>query len=151
MTNPALEVALAIIYESHCVQTTPRFLMQLRDDIPGIVYPGHWGLFGGHIEPGETAEQAFVREVHEEINYLPKRYSFFRCYPGKEVIRHVYCTPLTVTMEKLVLQEGWDMDWLTLDEISQGYAYSQQAQQTKPLVATQKQMLLDFANSICQK
>ena len=23
-----------------------RYLMQLRDDIPGIFYPDHWGLFG---------------------------------------------------------------------------------------------------------
>jgi len=24
----------------------------------GIVYPGHWGLFGGHLEANETPEQA---------------------------------------------------------------------------------------------
>ena len=146
--NSPIEVSLAIIYEAHSIQTNPRFLMQLRDDIPGIVYPGHWGLFGGHLEPGETAEQAFTREVQEEINYLPEKYFFFRCYPCDEVIRHVYCTPLTVTREKLVLQEGWDMDWLTLDKINQGYAYSHQAQQTKPLVAAQRQILLDFASSV---
>ncbi|MBI4346978.1 MAG: NUDIX domain-containing protein [Elusimicrobia bacterium] len=27
---------------------------------------GHWGLIGGYIEQGETAEQAAVREVFEE-------------------------------------------------------------------------------------
>ena len=27
-----------------------RYLMQQRDDIPGIFYPGYWGLFGGAIE-----------------------------------------------------------------------------------------------------
>ena len=26
-----------------------RYLMQLRDDIPGIFYPGHWGCFGGAV------------------------------------------------------------------------------------------------------
>ena len=29
-----------------------RWLLQLRDDIDSIIYPGHWGLFGGHLDPG---------------------------------------------------------------------------------------------------
>ncbi len=33
-----------------------RYLMQHRDDKPGIFYPDHWGLFGGAIEPGEDPE-----------------------------------------------------------------------------------------------
>ena len=28
-----------------------RYLMQKRDDFPAIWYPGHWGLFGGGVEP----------------------------------------------------------------------------------------------------
>lgn len=30
-------------------------------------YPDCWDLVGGHIEPGETPEQAIGRECHEEI------------------------------------------------------------------------------------
>lgn len=41
-------VALAILYQGD------RVLMQLRDDYPHILYPGHWGLFGGHLEPEEV-------------------------------------------------------------------------------------------------
>jgi hypothetical protein len=33
-----VEVAIAILYSSD------RFLMQLRDNIPGIFYPGHWAF-----------------------------------------------------------------------------------------------------------
>src|SRR6201999_3754337 len=29
-----------------------RYLMQHRDDKPGILLPGHWALFGGTIDPG---------------------------------------------------------------------------------------------------
>lgn len=54
-----------------------RYLMQARDDIQGIFYPGYWGLFGGAIEKGERAEEALVRELDEEIAYDAKAYRYF--------------------------------------------------------------------------
>ena len=30
-----------------------RYLLQLRDNIPEIWYPDHWGPFGGGVNPGE--------------------------------------------------------------------------------------------------
>jgi len=50
-------VALAILEQDG------RFLMQLRDDIPTILYPGVWGLFGGHLEAGESPEIGLKREL----------------------------------------------------------------------------------------
>jgi 8-oxo-dGTP pyrophosphatase MutT (NUDIX family) len=44
-----------------------RYLMQLRDDIPGIFYPGHWGCFGGAVAAGEDPRQALARELEEEL------------------------------------------------------------------------------------
>jgi 8-oxo-dGTP diphosphatase len=43
------------------------FLMQLRDDIPTISHPGHWSIFGGRLEAGETISQAICREIKEEL------------------------------------------------------------------------------------
>lgn len=57
------EIACAVI-----VDTYGRFLLQQRDDIVGILYPGKVGLFGGHRERDETFLDCVVREIHEEIS-----------------------------------------------------------------------------------
>lgn len=44
-----------------------RYVLQLRDDIPGIFFPGHWGAFGGAINPGESPVEALRRELREEL------------------------------------------------------------------------------------
>ena len=138
MSNSIVRVAIAILYQND------KFLMQLRDDIPNIVYPGHWGLFGGHLEPGETPNVAVKRELLEEISYTPPNLLEFGCYPDEKAIRHVYYAPLTVELNQLVLLEGWDMNFLTIDNIKQGSYYSQKAKGIYPLVPTAQKILLDF-------
>jgi 8-oxo-dGTP pyrophosphatase MutT (NUDIX family) len=46
-----------------------RYLMQLRDDKPTILLPGHWALFGGTVDAGETAAAAMRRELIEELEF----------------------------------------------------------------------------------
>lgn len=48
-----------------------RYLLQHRDDRPGIWYPGHWGCFGGAVDPGESPQQALMRELAEELEFRP--------------------------------------------------------------------------------
>ena len=141
MNHQPIEVAIAILY------TSDHFLMQLRDNIPGIVYPGCWGMFGGHLEAGESPETAVKRELIEEINYTPPSLIPFRRYLNPEVIRHVYHAPLTVELNQLVLGEGWDMGLLTIEEIRQGECYSENAGQLRPLGSIHQQILLDFIDS----
>lgn len=138
MSNQPIEVAIAILHSPE------GFLMQLRDNIPGIVYPGCWGLFGGHLDPGETPEQAIHRELLEEINYTPPTVSKFGCYSDSTVIRHVFQAPLTVALDQLILAEGWDLDLLTREDIERGERYSKKADQVRPLGRPHQQILLDF-------
>lgn len=54
--------------------------MQLRDDDPKIMFPGHWGLTGGAANADETPEQAARREVEEETGLALERFEPFRAY-----------------------------------------------------------------------
>ena len=137
-TNP-VEVAIAILHQND------QFLMQLRDNVPGIVYPGHWGFFGGHLDPGESAEEAMWRELAEEIEYIPPDLTPFRTYRGDpRVIRHVYVAPLVVDVEELRLNEGWDLGLLSLEDVQRGDRFSAKANQVCPLGKPHQQILLDF-------
>ena len=51
-----------------------RFLLAQRP--AGKVYAGYWEFPGGKIEPGEPAERALGRELHEELGIEVRR-----CYP----------------------------------------------------------------------
>jgi len=138
MSNQPVEVAIAILYRQD------RFLMQLRDNIPGITYPGHWAFFGGHLDPGETPEIACQRELLEEIGYCPPLLSFFRCYRTDEVIRHIFSASIEVELENLVLGEGWDMGFMSITDIRRGECYSENAGEVRPLGSPHQKILLDF-------
>ncbi len=138
MNKSVVSVAVAILYRED------KFFMQLRDDIPGILYPGCWGFFGGHLESGETPLEGVKRELVEEIGYTPPSLSLLERYTEAEVIRYVYHAPLTVSKEQLVLGEGWDMDFVTIEDIKRGECYSKRADQIRPIGLPHRKILLNF-------
>lgn len=44
------------------------YVLQLRDDRPGIASPGMWAFFGGSLEDGEEPEAGLRREIAEELD-----------------------------------------------------------------------------------
>lgn len=104
------DAAVALI-----VVDNERYLMQLRDQKPGIFYPGHWGVFGGALDPGENVETALKRELFEELGYridgAPRYFTavsfdFAFCGRGKIVRSYYEVHVRSAEVERMVLTEG---------------------------------------------
>lgn len=80
------------------VQHDGRFLLLFRYDTDGE--NDRWGLPAGKIDPGETPEQAVVRETLEEtgIDLRKTGFHFFRKvyprYPDYDFVFHMFYTDL---------------------------------------------------------
>jgi 8-oxo-dGTP diphosphatase len=58
----------AVVINSH-----GELLCQLRDDKPGIRFPGFWTCSpGGHVEESEAPNNAIIRELQEEFEITVK-------------------------------------------------------------------------------
>ena len=93
-----------------------KFLLQHRDDKPEIANPGLWGSFGGRIDPYETPEDGFLRELQEELGWQPSKYELYSAvgYRPKEDqsrrnLVYIYGALVDVPLEQLVLGEGQGM------------------------------------------
>lgn len=111
-----------------------RFLMQLRDFNPSIIYPGHWGFFAGHLEPGESSEEAMWREIVEELCWKPQNLNFLGSLMVEENRRiHAYQCRLKGELETLSLQEGQEIGGFTTEEITRNSLFSQKWKQHYPI------------------
>jgi 8-oxo-dGTP diphosphatase len=111
-----IEIAHVLLFDR-----AGRLLIYLRDNNPAIPFPNHWDLFGGHLEPGETPEQALLREVKEELGIELKSWQPFRkfnCTEGDVYpnIKHVFWAVTCYTAAELILREGQELRSITMAE-----------------------------------
>jgi mutator protein MutT len=120
VANPPEGAAAAII-----VTPARRFLLQHRDAKPGIWFPDSWSLFGGAVERGETPSQAALRELNEEIGFVPQELRYFTqvawdfaAWDLGIKLRYIFEVPITdAEVEQLELREGQAMRLFTADEV----------------------------------
>ena len=120
-------VALALL------ETEGHWLLQLRDDIAGIVAPGTWGLFGGHLDPGEKPEQALRRELLEEINYMAGPLHLWCHHQNAQRLASYFVGSLHVPLKDLTLMEGQDLILATPDQLRCGFSHSGRLGEARPL------------------
>ena len=114
-----------------------KVLLQLRDYKNDILYPGHWGFFGGSIEDGENPKDAAWRELSEEIGYKAKtvhKLATERHPTVDGVIMHSFFCSLEASLGDLALTEGFDFGLFTLEEIKSGRLYSGKIKKKEPVI-----------------
>jgi 8-oxo-dGTP diphosphatase len=108
------------------VDAAGRILLQLRDDIPSIPFPGMWALPGGMLEPPETPLACIVREVEEELGARipPAEVAHLMTRTRSYGVEHTFTARLDVPAEEIALTEGQRVAWFPVDEaIGMGLAY----------------------------
>jgi mutator protein MutT len=86
-------------------------------------YPDVWDVPGGHLEPGETGEQALVRELREEIGVTPTAWvslgEFCEPLPGGEgsIVLHLYAvTSWDGAPRNLSPEEHSEISWFAVED-----------------------------------
>lgn len=110
--NPmkTIQVSAAIIKHKNSILTTQRGYGP---------YKGGWEFPGGKIEPGETPQQALIREIREEldIEIAVGRLIDIVEYDYPEFHLKMYCFLCYVKKGRLVLKEHMAGKWLSAENI----------------------------------
>ena len=102
-----------------------RYLMQHRDNVPSIWYPGLWGCFGGAVDEGENPLEALRRELYEELNVSITNAAYFTRFDfdlttiGKGAYYRIYyVVPMSLgEREHVVLHEGQGVQAFSGEEL----------------------------------
>jgi 8-oxo-dGTP diphosphatase len=92
---------------------------QLRNNNLEIMYPNHWGLFGGWTEPGESPQQTAIREIEEELGYSldASKLVYLKVHTDDEVKSHILHYPVTDELQDATLTEGQAIRFMTLVDL----------------------------------
>ena len=107
--NPALAVGAILVDEDD------RVLFLVRDHDPG---KGMLGLPGGFVEPGETVEEACIRETREEVNLDVVEMTYVGSFPNRYSLNGIIYNVTDVFMritvaatDSIQTQVGEVADW----------------------------------------
>ncbi len=93
------------------------FYMQKRDKHAERA-PDLFGLFGGGLEEGEDMKTALLREVQEELSYVPDNYRYFSRYEFAKAIFYVFIQEVQDDFEsRVTVCEGEYGKFLNLKDI----------------------------------
>ncbi len=80
---------------------------------------GLWNIPAGHVDQGETIEDAAIREAKEEVGFDVKLISKLLIFQNtaEESVKHIFLASITSGELHFPEDELLDAKWFTLDEI----------------------------------
>lgn len=112
---PAIVLAVLTVAEGYA--------LQLRDDLPTVASPGHWALFGGSVDRGETPEVAIRREIREELGLDITawrelwRIRYYVPFWDAEVRHVIFAADVTSAWSHHILREGQATRVFPIDDL----------------------------------
>lgn len=99
-----------------------RYVLQLRDNKPDISCPNQWGLFGGHLEPGEDPATAVRREIQEELSIAAEDW---RALGRIELFGEFERQPLRLWIFRARVDASWNTRDLKEGQDAQAFAFEE--------------------------
>ena len=88
-------------------------------------WPGYWDIIGGHVEDGESLDDALVRESREEVGVIPFRFKLIARFKERQpeihgdALHHVYAvTSWQGGHPANVCDEHTELKWFGIGEMS---------------------------------
>lgn len=102
-------------------QENYKVFLQLRS-IDDSHLPGYVGLFGGEVNDGETQAGGMLREIEEELGYVPVNYNHLvdeiSSYKNEEFEKSVYWEIVPSDFDdKIIIGEGDGGIWVDEQEV----------------------------------
>lgn len=114
--------AVLVRWVDHRGDLSPLVLLGKRN-VERAYYPAVWDVLGGHLEPGETVEQALVRELGEEAGVIPTAWrslgEFREPLPDGDgfLVLHLYTvTDWTGILRNCSPEEHSEVSWFAVED-----------------------------------
>ncbi len=91
-------------------------------------FPDTWSFWGGGIEDGENAEQTMLRELKEELDWVPNNYEFLGVfYDSMPNEKHIYFTEVDLYFEsKIKILESQGGGFFSIEELKRNEKISKE-------------------------
>ncbi|MCJ8162315.1 (deoxy)nucleoside triphosphate pyrophosphohydrolase [Acinetobacter zhairhuonensis] len=104
------------------IQYQGKFLCALKGQSKFPYLSNTFEFPGGKVEPGETSEQALIREIKEELNLDIQVHKYLvtvdHSYPDFKILLKTYLCECQ-DIDKLLLNEHIGIEWLSVKELQQ--------------------------------